>query len=447
MKRNLARRFLVFAVVSGIVACLAGPALAGGFLLFEQSVKGLGNAFAGGAAVAEDATTIFYNPAGITRLPGSQFEFGAHYIIPSAEFDNKGSTTSPLVGGAPLTGGDGDDAGVAAVVPHLYYAQEITDKFHAGIGINSPFGLETDYDKGWVGRYHALKSRLLTINFNPSLAFKVNDLMSVGAGFNAQYFDTKLTNAVDFGTIGAIGGAGTIPQTLDGLAQVQGDDWGFGYNFGFLVTPTDNFRLGFAYRSAIDFKVDGEADFSTPAPAIPLAVATGLVDTDAKADITLPATASLSAYWQIHRKWAIMGDIFWTQWSQLDEIRIELDTGPEVVTTLKWKDTLRYALGVSYFHDPQWTFRIGTAFDETPIPNARRRTPRIPGNDRIWATVGASYRFSERLGVDLAYAHLFVDDPEIRKSGTDPEDVTRGALRGDYDAGVNIVSAQVSWQF
>lgn len=442
--------FLMVFVILGLLSFFSANLMAGGFLLFEQGVKGLGNAFAGGSAIAEDASTIFYNPAGITRLSGTQIEVGAHYIIPQAEFDNKGSTVSPalpVVGGAPLNGGDGGDAGVSAIVPNFYIAHKITDKFHGGIGISVPFGLETKYNKNWVGRYHAVKSEVLTIDINPTVAYRINKWFSLGGGISAQYIDAELTNAVDFGTIGFIGGAGTAPQTLDGFVKLEADDWGWRWNLGMLVEPTENLRFGLSYRSNIDYTLEGDANFKIPAGADPIATGAGLVDTDAKADITLPGHASLSAYWRLHPKFAIMADIFWTNWSKLDDLPIKLDTGTDVVTTLDWEDTFRYAFGANYYFNENWTFRGGIAYDETPIPNAKKRTPRVPGEDRIWTTIGLGYRFSELISFDLAYAHLFVDDPKIRKTGLETEDIPRGALKGDYDASVDIISFQFNLNF
>lgn len=442
------KRILVIAVlIGGILSVFSQNLMAGGFLLFEQGVKGLGNAFAGGSAIAEDASTIFFNPAGITRLSGSQIEAAGYYIIPQAEFDDKGSTVTPVFGGAPLTGGDGGDAGVAAFVPNFYFAQEITDKFHAGIGISVPFGLATEYNRNWVGRYHAIKSELLTIDINPTVAYRLNQWLSLGAGISAQYIDAELTNAVDFGTGGLIGGAPTVPQSLDGFVKLKADDWGWRWNFGILFEPIENLRFGLAYRSDIDYTLQGDANFKTPAAAVPIAIGAGLVDTDAKADIELPGHASLSAYWRLHKKFAIMADIFWTHWSELEELFIELDTGTNVVTTLDWDNTFRYAFGATYYHNQNWTFRGGVAYDETPIPNNKLRTPRVPGNDRIWTTIGLSYRFSDKIGFDLAYAHLFVDEPKIRKTGLETEDIPRGALRGNYDATVDIISAQIEIKF
>ena len=422
------------------------PAFGGGFLLFEQSVKGLGNAFAGGAAVAEDATTVFFNPAGITRLSGTHIELGAHYVIPSAKFDNDGSTVSPLLGGAPLTGGDGGDAGVAAPVPNFYISHQLSPKWFAGLGISVPFGLETEYAREWVGRYHAVKSAVQTFDINPNLAYRLNRWLSLGAGVSAQYIEADLTNAVDYGSIGALVGAGTAPQSLDGFVKLEANDFSWRWNVGILVEPAETLRFGLAYRSDVDYTLEGDANFKIPGPALPIAVGTGLIDSDAKADIELPGHLSLSAYWLWHDKIALMGDIFWTHWSQLQELFVELDTGTDVVTTLDWNDTFRYALGMTYYHSPAWTFRIGAAYDQTPIPSSHHRTPRIPGQDRIWTTAGVSWQVSNRLGVDLAYAHLFVNTPKIDKDGLG-EDITRGALKGEYDASVDIISAQISYRF
>ena len=449
---NTYRRIcIVFLVCLGLFLATQTNSIAGGFLLFEQGVSGLGNAFAGGSAIAEDATTIFFNPAGLTRLAGTQIEAGAHFIIPQAEFTDKGSTVSPalpVVGGTPLTGGDGGDGGVAALVPNFYLAHKFNENFHGGLGISVPFGLETEYNRNWVGRYHGVKSAVLTIDINPSVAYKVNNWLSIGAGISAQYIDAELSSAVDYGTIGFIGGVpGALPQALDGFVELEADDWGWRWNVGVLMEANEDLRFGVAYRSDIDYTLEGDADFDIPLGAEPIAIGQGLVDTKAKADIELPGHLSFSAYWKLHPKFALMADIFWTNWSVLDDLPIELATGTNILTTLDWDDTFRYSIGASYYPNENWTLRCGIAYDETPIPNAARRTPRVPGEDRIWLTFGPSYKFSDKVSLDFAYAHLFVDDPVVRKSGLETEDVTRGALIGEYDASVDIISFQLGYRF
>jgi len=422
-----------------------------GFALMEQSVSGLGNAFAGGAAIAEDATTIYYNPAGLTRLQGQQAIAGLHFIRTSFQFDNQNSThvLTPLTGEG-LTGHDGGDAGQWNLVPNAYYAINLDNDWAVGLGINVPFGLTTDYKDGWVGRYHTLKSQILTVNVNPSVAYKVNDQLSLGAGISAMYIDAELSQAIDFGTI--LAAAGGTPQREDGKAVINADDWGFGFNLGLLYEFNDTTRFGASYRSRVKQSLSGDADFTVPAAA--QARLTGLGSTafqdgGAGADVTLPAIASLSVFHQLTPKLALMADISWTEWSTLDELRIKFDNPaqPDSVTTLAWKDAWRYGVGATYALDEKWALRSGVMYDRTPIPDAERRTPRLPDQDRLWVAVGSGYKFSTACSFDVAYTHLFMlGDSNINMEPVG-ENATRGGLKGDYDNSGDIFSAQFAYRW
>ncbi|HYL18911.1 MAG TPA: outer membrane protein transport protein, partial [Burkholderiales bacterium] len=192
---------LATACLCAALLAWAGMASAAGFALIEQSPSQVGNAFAGGAASAEDASTIYFNPAGMTQLSGKQIVVGVHGIKPSAEFNNSGSHLNAPLTAFPLTGGTGGDAGSWAAVPNVYASWQLSPQWFIGLGINSPFGLSTDYDSNWVGRYQGITSDLMTVNINPSIAYKINDKISVGAGVSAQYIDVDLKKAIDFGTI------------------------------------------------------------------------------------------------------------------------------------------------------------------------------------------------------------------------------------------------------
>src|SRR5208283_4229503 len=185
---------IVFSILCTVVAFVmilssSVAAFASGFALIDQSVEGLGIAYSGGAAMAEDASTIFYNPAGMTRLKGVQLETGLHIIMPSIKFKDN-SAFSAI--GVPISGGNGKDAGVTRLVPNFYLTVNPSDRLVLGLGVNSPFGLATEYSNGWVGRYYALKSDMYTININPSVAYKITDDLSLGAGFSAQYINAEL---------------------------------------------------------------------------------------------------------------------------------------------------------------------------------------------------------------------------------------------------------------
>ena len=419
-----------------------GNAAGAGIAIMEQSPRWLGAANAGGAAAADDAATVYFNPAGLTRLPGRQASAGINLLLPSAHFRNEGSTN---LTGQPLSGGEGGDPGSSAVVPNLYYSHRVNDRVTLGIGLYSPFGLSTEYDSTWVGRYYAVNSELTTLNINPAIACRITDKLSLGTGISAQYLKTELSNAIDFGTIfAALGAPGAAPQQNDGFVTFKGDSWSWGYSVGGLYEFTESTRAGIVYRSRIDHTLTGSADFS----AVPSPNPTGrFLDTTVRADVTLPDSISVSLWHNFSREIAAMADITWTNWSTIDELRIRFGNPVEsdAVTTVKWRDTFRYSVGAVYMPEP-WSFRAGVAYDESPVPDSSHRTPRVPDSDRIWIAFGIGYRMSGSITMDAAYVHLFVKDAEIRKTATG-EDRLLGALSGSYAGSVDIVGIGISWNF
>ena len=448
---------------SGILLAMSANIQASGFYIIEHSASGMGNAFAGGAASAEDASTVYFNPAGMTNLAGSQMVAAGHIIVPAFDYSDGGSYVNPqLTGGMPIAGslpGKNSDGGETAFVPNLYISSQLNDSWFAGIGINAPFGLTTEYDDDWVGRYHALKSELKTININPSIAYKVNDRFSIGGGLNVQYIDATLTNAVDFGTVclgiemqgyipgGTCTGAGVLPLQADGKAEVSGSDWSFGFNLGALINLTDTTRLGLSYRSKIEQDLEGNAEFNVPDNfqaildmGLPL-----FSDTGVTAGVELPEMAAISIFSQITPSLALMADATYTKWSRFEELRISYDNPnqPDTVQPENWDDSMRYSIGASYRYNDKMIFRFGGAYDETPISKTEDRTPRIPDNDRTWLTLGLGYQFSDTMSMDVGYAHLFIDDTDINSL----DHSTGHQLVGEYSADVDILSAQLNVKF
>ncbi|MGH8615273.1 MAG: OmpP1/FadL family transporter [Gammaproteobacteria bacterium] len=437
----------------GVVALSSGV-IAGGFALFEQSVKGLGNAFAGSAAVAEDAATLFFNPAGLTRLHDSGIDAASHLIIPSLSFQDRGSHLNQAVGGAPITASDDGDGAHLALIPNLYYAHSYDERLKFGAAVNVPFAFLTDYEAGWQGRYHALRSDGMAINLNVSAAYRFNELLSMGVGFDAQYIDATFSNALDFSTLcldnpasapacGVFGLSTPGQPATDGHVEFSGNDWSYGYNIGLLLEPTNATRIGVHYRSHIQHEVGGEADFTVPVPAF--AAATGAFqDTGANATLDLPDSLTVSAYHPLGDRWAVLGDITWTHWSRFDQVVLRFDNPrqPALVTPQDWDDTFRYALGVTYHPERRLILRSGLAYDETPIPNPHLRSPRIPDQDRVWLTFGASYQYSEALSIDVGYAHLFIDDAAVDNT----EVITGHVLTGDFKGEVDILAVQLVWR-
>jgi long-chain fatty acid transport protein len=436
-------RFALAAAVPLAGFCLMHAAAhAGGFVLNEMSAASVGNAHAGAAALAEDASTIYYNPAGLARMRGRQLMMAGSAIRPSAEFRNRGA----------MTGGNGGDAGGWSLVPAAYYATDLAfdPRMRFGIGIQSPFGLRTDYDAGWVGRYQALKSEMKTININPTLAYRLNDSLSVGAGVSAQYVDVELSRAIDIGTAcaarlgAACGPLGLRPQASDGSVTVKGDDWGFGFNLGVLYAPTEATRFGIAYRSKIGHGLSGDATFTTPAGAPPALIAgLGLANTGASAGVDLPESLAVSAYADLDPRWSVMGDLTWMRWNRFRELRIRFASGlADSVTPEHWRNTVRVGFAANYRYSDMWKLRAGIAYDPTPV-RSEFRTPRIPDADRFWLGVGAQFRPTPRSTWDVGFAHLFVRDASIDKS----EPPLGGRLIGEYESNVNILSVQYSHAF
>lgn len=381
---------------------------AAGFALIEQNASGLGNAYAGAAAVAEDASTVYFNPAGMTLLPDSQIVLAGHLIKPKAEFSG---TVTPAIGG-----GNGGDAGDWALVPNAYFAFRLTPDVHLGVGLNAPFGLKTDYDPDWIGRYQAVKSELKTININPSIAYKVNGSLSLGAGLNIQWIEATLTNR--------------IPILGQPLVTIKGDDYGWGYNLGALWQATPATRIGLSYRSEVDYTLDGTS--STSGPNVPP------LNGPVTAEVTLPDSASLSLFHKLSPRWDLLADVTWTGWSDFDDLPIK---GTVNKTTLEnWDDILRYSLGATWHMSDKLSLRGGIAYDEAPVSDVDR-TPRIPDGARTWVAVGGQYRLSRQSVLDFGYAHLFVNDPGLRSTDNGT------TLNGEYDSAVDILSAQLTYSF
>ena len=396
---------------------------AAGFALIEQSGSGMGNAFAGGSAVAEDASTIYFNPAGMTYIEGTQLIGSLHLIKPSAEFNNNGSIAAA---GKP-SGGSGSDAGDLALIPNFYYKMDLTDALKLGVGVNVPFGLKTEYDPTWIGRFQAIKSEVKTVNINPALAFKINDQLSLGFGVSAMWAQATLTRAVNFGA----GGEGSV--------KIKADDWGFGYNLGAIYQVTTDTRVGMAYRSKVDQHLEGNATFDRPALVPPAAAPNGAIS----ASVALPENLSVSAFSRLNDAWDLMGDVTWTHWSRFKELKIVRSSGATLSTTSEnWDNSVRYSIGANYHYSDTIKLRAGLAYDEEAV-NDQFRTARIPGNDRKWLSLGANWKTTTNSSIDIGYSHLFISDASI----SDNQTPVNGLLKGSYDGNVNILSVQYMHNF
>lgn len=405
---------------------------AAGFGLAEQSGSGLGNAFAGASAIAEDASTIYSNPAGMTYIEGTQLVGALHLVKPTAEFNNNGSVRAAP---RPL-GTEGGDIGNLAFIPNIYFKTDLTDAIKLGIGVNAPFGLKTEYDSDWIGRFQGVKSELKTININPALAFKVNDQLSLGVGVSAMWAKAELTSAVNF-------------ATTEGLSKVTGDDWGFGFNLGAIYQATADTRIGMAYRSKVDQHLKGDVTFTHPTGTSPQFVA-ATPNGNVTADVTLPETFSVSIFSKLNNTWDLMGDVTWTRWSQFKELAVIRENGNLLTKTPEnWDNTMRYAVGVNYHYSDAIKLRAGLAYDKEAISD-QFRTARIPGNDRKWLSFGAGWQVTPVSKLDIGYAHLFISNTPInddQRTPVAPSPVGKGLVKGTYDGSVDVLSLQYTHNF
>lgn len=417
---------------------------ASGFALIEQNASGLGNAYAGQAASAQDASTVFFNPAGMTKVQGTQLVMAGNLILPTARFNDSGASTVATVLQT-TKGGDGGDAGGLALAPNFYYVRDLKPDLKLGIGVSAPFGLGTEYDETWMGRFQAVKSDLKTINVNPSLAYKLSDTVSVGAGLDLMTIEATLTKMTNY-SAAIVAGGGPAIADLSGLSKMKGDDWGIGYNFGVLFEPAPDTRIGLGYRSRVQMELEGSVSFQnvpiTGNAVLDAALAATFANGDVTAKVTLPDSFSASFFKKLNERVDLLADASWTNWSVFRELKIDRTSGANVSTTPEnWEDTWRFSLGMNYRQDDRLTWRAGVAYDQSPVPD-QWRTPRIPDQDRTWVAVGFQYTMADKSKWDVGYAHLFVKNPSMNMTVAG-----QGTLSGSYDNSVDILSVQYTRNF
>jgi len=443
-------RARIFGTVAFCALGLAPQAwAAAGYGVGHESITGAGSAYAGGAAAALDSSTVWYNPAGMSMLGSDEISVGMQLLWPQVDFTNRGST---IFNGQPLTGTVDGKGGKFAPIPSFYWVKTISDRMKFGLGVTAPWGLVTDYEPTWIGRYNEVTTSLKIGNVNPSVSYEISDTFSVGGGINFQYAFGKLSQAIDFGTVcaAALGGPtcaagfGLQPQLSDGFGVIKGEDFGIGWNIGAHFHPSDDVRFGLHYRSKVKLVFDGKVNFTTPAGARAFLTAAGIptafTNTSADFTLTIPEMASSSVYVKVDPQWAVMADVTWTRWSRFKEFRAVFGnpTPPNVLQT-EWENVWRYSVGTVYDYDDRWTFRAGLAYDESPILDAFRG-PGIPDSDHWNTAVGLSYKLDNGATIDFSYQHLWYKKGPARRPSA-----TGSTLIGDFSVDVDGVGFGVRW--
>jgi len=400
-------------------------ACAAGFQLLEQNASGLGNAYAGSAAVAENASTIFYNPAGMTQLRAYEFSAGLTAIGTSFKFSDRGSSVGLLAGT-----GNGGDAGGWGVVPDGYLSWALNNDLYVGVGVGAPYGLKTEYGSPWLGAAQSTRFDVRTYNINPSIAFRVNDTVSLGAGLDWQRLMAEYLRLV------AVNNAVNVSSPLK--LTMDGNSWGWNVGALFNVSPTA--KVGASYRSAIGYDLKGNIEVSGPSAAT-----NGALSGGANASLKVPDVFILSATQQVSDKWQMLGDLSWTGWSSIPKLDVLRASGALAQTLdTDFRDTWRLAVGASYQYSEVMKLKFGIAYDQTPVKNETSRLVSLPDNDRTWLSFGSQWVPIRGSTVDLGITYLYMSDPSIDNSQAAQG---RGRITGNYNNSAWILGAQYSHAF
>jgi len=440
-KKNFSKAHLLSAVAGfGGALVLGMPAHASGFGLRESSADSLGNAFTGSEAKAYDASTVWNNPAGMALLDNDEIDGAISLIAPSAHFT--GSATNAQTGGN-VSGSNGGNAVAPAASGASFGVMTLGPNWRLGFSVTSPFGERTNYTGDFVGRYQGLASSITDINFGLALSYKVNDHLSIGGGPNFDYFQARLTEAVNVPVLSAATGQ-------DPTGQIRGTNLGVGYNLGILYQFDDATRIGLDYHSRIRHNISGGQYVSIPGSYSAVPAVVGLLsqaNTKATTSITLPDSAGLGIYHQINPQWAVMGSVEWTEWSLLKTINITAQNGSGNTTIQEnWRNTWFAGVGTNYQLTDKIMLQGGFAYDESPVTDANR-TVRIPDADHYDLGFGAQYQLLPNTKLELAYGHVFTPGGSIHGSAAASALTPAGSIDGEYSASDNSVTAGMNMIF
>jgi long-chain fatty acid transport protein len=394
------------------VALVSSQAWSAGFQLNEFSASGLGRAYSGEGAIADDPGNASRNPALIMMYDRPQFSAGAVYIDPDVNISGKSPTGKST---------DADNIAPVAWVPNLHFVMPLNEQFGWGASVTSNYGLATEFNDNYAAGSMGGKTDLTTVNLNLSGAYRLNSNWSFGVGFDAVYAKAKIERyAGDLGQI--IAGSGALPPALAGqvgqlpadtqIAHLKGDEWGFGWNAGILYELDKNNRYGFTYRSEV--KIDFDGDYKSNMPSaynqilgnFGLPLGTDGNTTNGSLTLNLPEMWELSGYNRVAPQWAIHYSATYTSWSQFQELKATGNSGETLFyKDESFKDAWRLALGTTYYYDDNWTFRTGIAFDDSPVP-ADHRSISIPDQDRLWLSAGATYALNKDASVDVGASYM-----------------------------------------
>lgn len=421
MKRTTTLTLIGSALASGAVLPLSTQA--GGIVLYEIATPDVGLASAGYAARADDASTLFKNPAGMSRLQEPQIQGGLQALYGSVAFSPDADTSARL--------GTGDGGNAVGWLPggSLFVVAPLGEKWRVGLGTLSYFGLAEDYGENWVGRYYVQKSALLGMSVMPSVSYKATDWLSIGAGLNAMYGFLDTDMAVN-NVVGP-----------DGQMSLKDSTWGFGANVGVMIQATKRMRLGVTYLSPVDLDFKDTPSFTGLGPGL-----SAILANPRQLDLgaTVPQSAMLSAYHDLNDKWALLADFGWQDWSQFGYVDAGVEGGAATTFKLEFQDTWHGALGAQFRASEKWLLSGGAALDTSAV-ESKNRTVTLPMGQTWRFGLGAQYQLSRAITVGAAYTFMWAGDMSVDQ-GTDLS--LRGRVSGAYEnAWFSVAALNLTWKF
>ena len=402
---------------------------AAGFQLAEYSATGLGRAYAGEAAIADNAGSQWRNPALLTYLEGTQVSIGAIYVDPNIDID--GTSTSAFTGAK--SSSNSSDFAHSAVIPNFYVSHKYNDKFALGFAAGTNYGMETDLGKDFGGANHGNEASVTTMELNLNAAYQVLESVSIGGG--VRYIMAE-------GSFGAVSTANSLVPLPAGTAlkYMEGDDTAWGWQVGTAWQINESNRLGFTYKSEVDLTLEGYAKGFGFNQANPAAHKSGSMD------LALPATAELASFHQLTEKVAVHASINWTNWSSFKELVADFPGENSVeIKQENWEDNYRFALGTTYQMTPKLALRSGIAYDTSAV-SEEHRTATIPETDRTWLSIGAGYQWSEQLTLDAGFTYILAKDAKMHETDT-AADLFGGSFEGEVTGSIWLVGIQANYRF
>ncbi|WP_418743776.1 OmpP1/FadL family transporter [Duodenibacillus massiliensis] len=371
--------------VAGLIA-MASSTYAAGFMLTEQSASSLGRAYAGAGVDGTDISGVFYNPATMTLHPGTQIQAG--FVAIGLDLDYKGNNGTTENGRANTQ-----------PIPFGYISHQATDNVWVGLAMTVPFGMGTEYDDNWFLAKRGISAQVLTFDFNPNVAWKLSEKVSLGAGMSVQYAsaDLKMEDQAD---------PPNNRLTVDG--EINADSWAWGFNVGMMWTPVDNLRFGLSYRSKVNHHAKG--DFTVNNFRLgDMAITGPTTKYDAAASLSTPAWLMATAAWDVNDLLSLYATFRWTDWSSFKDLDISYSVGQVTKTNNvhnAWKDTYLVSLGADMRFYDWWTMRAGIGYETSAVDEAQYRTAIIPDADRLWLALGSSFKVAKDFQLDVSAAWL-----------------------------------------